>query len=362
MSTQSSKNNVWIYIAAFIVIDLVAAGYFLWDAYVDSKKPVAGKTKAVPRKAPGKAAPGKTTPRKAPGKTAPRKATPRKPAVRKTTMRTDKARSVLAALPLRSRLVGVLPSGERVVMTPVGKSVDTSGRTIREFPNGARLFAFDARGNKRALLGGRVVSEVRLSKQGRIAGVTPQMALLLSGPDGKGSTALDRGVDYFPSFDKSGRKLAYSKKKFIDQHTLTLYDVSRQEKRALVKGHSGFTSPVFSPSGRAVVYVTGDSGVASLWKVELDSGNRQQLTNRKKGNLGGLPPDFVPPPVQGRMLWGGRWIVYDSGGTLWAVQQDGKRVKKLATQVTSFRWKTPGQILEIKGRFGLRNLRLPSGV
>lgn len=71
-----------------------------------------------------------------------------------------------------------------------------------------------------------------------------------------------------------------------------------ERKRLLDLGSDNVWLPVFTPDGRAVIYLSGESGFASFWRVELDGTSpRRQLTNRNiRAHTGGVfSQDFVPP-------------------------------------------------------------------
>ena len=83
--------------------------------------------------------------------------------------------------------------------------------------------------------------------------------------------------------------------------------------------------PSVSPDQKTVVFVSGRTGVASLWRTTLDGAPPVQLTNQHV-TVGeertGPPESFVPPPVMAeRIEWVSDDVVrYDAGGgELWDV-------------------------------------------
>lgn len=73
-----------------------------------------------------------------------------------------------------------------------------------------------------------------------------------------------------------------------------------------------------------VVFVSARSGIASLWRVDINGGGLRQLTNRGLvvGKLDVEDPVFVPPPARA-LERDGRSVVYDDGsGTRWRVDID----------------------------------------
>ena len=69
--------------------------------------------------------------------------------------------------------------------------------------------------------------------------------------------------------------------------------------------------PLLLDDGAQVVFVSGRSGVASLWRVDVDGGGLLQLTNRGQ-RPGHLDDRFVPPPARS-MRQEGDDVVYDDG-------------------------------------------------
>lgn len=75
---------------------------------------------------------------------------------------------------------------------------------------------------------------------------------------------------------------------------------------------------------KVVVFVSARSGIASLWRVDINGGGLRQLTNRGLvvGKLDVEDPVFVPPPARA-LERDGRSVVYDDGsGTRWRVDID----------------------------------------
>ncbi len=68
--------------------------------------------------------------------------------------------------------------------------------------------------------------------------------------------------------------------------------------------------------GRWVAYVSGQTGIASVWVVPFDGGEPVQLTNvglEALPRTPGAPPEgFIPPPHEGPLVIDGEWITWSS--------------------------------------------------
>lgn len=99
-------------------------------------------------------------------------------------------------------------------------------------------------------------------------------------------------------------------------------------RRVLADGTGVDDRPALSPDGRTVVFISGRTGIASLWRTSLDGEEAVQVTNRGLETLVRTeedesdPAGFVPPPVShDRLEWvDADHIRYDAGGgTFWQV-------------------------------------------
>jgi TolB protein len=95
--------------------------------------------------------------------------------------------------------------------------------------------------------------------------------------------------------------------------------------KVIADGEGVDDRPSVSPDRKTVVFVSGRTGVASLWRTTLDGADPVQLTNAniEVGVERTGPPDgFVPPPVMAdRLEWLSADVVrYDAGeGEFWNV-------------------------------------------
>lgn len=119
-----------------------------------------------------------------------------------------------------------------------------------------------------------------------------------------------------PALSADGRRVAISHRD--DGAVASAIDVVEQGEEGLVRRRlvtEGAPDRVaMSPDGRWVVYVSGATGIASVWAAPFDGGAAVQLTNvgvEKQLREPGQPPEgFVPPPWQdpprvedGRVRW-----------------------------------------------------------
>ncbi len=89
--------------------------------------------------------------------------------------------------------------------------------------------------------------------------------------------------------------------------------------------------PVFSPDGQRLAFVSGETGVASLWILDLASRVKAQLTNIGLKPGAGMGPAYVPPPVRaGSTLWtDAGQLVWDAGDSVWTCRDDGGGCRRL---------------------------------
>ena len=89
---------------------------------------------------------------------------------------------------------------------------------------------------------------------------------------------------------------------------------------------SSESRPIFTPDNRAVIFVSGKGGLASLWRVELTSGVTTQLTNVGMRGGHGIPAGFVPPPSEMALAhFDGDTLVYVASGQTIRVDTRGAR-------------------------------------
>ena len=121
-----------------------------------------------------------------------------------------------------------------------------------------------------------------------------------------------------PSFDASGRRFAFCRR--TDAGTeismLELLDDRWSTPRSLVSGRGDPDRPALSPDGKYLSYVSGVTGIASLWLLELMGGAGTQLTNVgiEQGLRGAAPQGFVPVPEREPASFEGDLLVWSARG------------------------------------------------
>lgn len=124
--------------------------------------------------------------------------------------------------------------------------------------------------------------------------------LSLSGPGGE--RRLDVGVDPRLAFTADGAHLAWAKDGGMIETDLWWAATDGGAPTRLTDWPGTEDRPVFSPDGRRLAFVSGRSGIASWWVLDLadPQGSARQLTNlgleHTKRPPGGPPPGWVPVP------------------------------------------------------------------
>lgn len=163
-----------------------------------------------------------------------------------------------------------------------------------------------------------------LDAAGATALVTTERELKLRGADGAEKTLATQVKGEVSA--APGQRLLFTRE--------GLYEFNGESQVALV-GEDGQTvvladaegvddRPAVSPDGKTVVFVSGRTGIASLWVTDLAGAPAVQLTNRSlvQSEDGSEPKGFVPVPVMADALtWQSNDVVrFDAGGgELWTV-------------------------------------------
>ncbi len=110
-----------------------------------------------------------------------------------------------------------------------------------------------------------------------------------------------------PALDTAHRRVAWSQAPKARPDTVVSVVACEGDRwgepRTLVGGPGSPDRVAISPDGAWVVWVSGASGVASLWAAPFDGGDARQLSNRgvarEAASPGAPPAGFVAPPHQG---------------------------------------------------------------
>lgn len=152
-------------------------------------------------------------------------------------------------------------------------------------------------------------------------------ALTFDDVDGSWPVATD--VVGLPSIAPAGDRVAYARQ----AGDVALSSIEVMDARApsglwlaprVLVDHAD--RPAISPDGEQVAFVSGRSGIASLWLVAFDGGDPIQLTNRDLASPavspsaldgpahppGQPPPGFVPPPHTAPPRFEGDRLVWDA--------------------------------------------------
>lgn len=124
-----------------------------------------------------------------------------------------------------------------------------------------------------------------------------------------------------PALDASGRTVAFvaapegvERPELGDPTRLVSLEITSGRLSVLSTDEMA-SAPLFTPDGRAVLYVTSASGVASIARVAASGGAATILTNEGLVDMG---HGFVPP-YEGEQAWAGDTLVFS------ALSRDGER-------------------------------------
>ena len=245
-------------------------------------------------------------------------------------------------LKTNARLWVTFGDGSQLVTT---RSRQKPHQHSEEVPQGGELYKITKDGTLSRPLPGVLISEVKQAKNtGRILAVSTDRTLYVSGAQGQGKwNAVGTKTNFYPAFGPRGEKLLFIEQASRDIFHLVLREVKTGKKRVLVRHSGGMSSPCFHPDGTAMVFASNQTGLASLWKVTLPHGIVSQITNIGMRRSSPLPTGFVPPPHEGKIIWAGRWIIFDSGDALWGIRDNGTGAHQIVRESPqSFRWSQPG--------------------
>ena len=141
------------------------------------------------------------------------------------------------------------------------------------------------------------------------------------------------------AFSSDGKKLVMSQTiNQFESNQIVEYDIETGKSEELTHNYdSDDNMPVYTNDGKYVIFVSGRTGYASLYKMERASKKIVQLTNvgmeRKSG--GGIPEGYVPPPMDYKSIEiKGDKIEYFDGEGNWEVNiitGDAKKISQPAS-------------------------------
>lgn len=143
--------------------------------------------------------------------------------------------------------------------------------------------------------------------------------LSLAGPGGE--RRLDVGVDPRVALSADHAHLAWAKDGGLVETDLWWAPTDGGAPARLTDWPGSEDRPVFSPDGRRLAFVSGRTGIASWWVLELADppGSARQLTNvgleRAKRPPGGPPPGWVPVPDGLDYTWTEAGLVWSARGS-----------------------------------------------
>ncbi|MDR0967201.1 MAG: hypothetical protein LBM75_12020 [Myxococcales bacterium] len=137
------------------------------------------------------------------------------------------------------------------------------------------------------------------------------------------------------AFDVSGNRIALVRLGDTDDATaIDLVTRDGAVERRLVDRSAGVLwLPLFTPDGQSLVYLSGETGLASFWRVDLDGQNRRQLTNQNvRPEAGGvLSQDFVPPAERRESMRfvGPSMLEFETGPERWQLDIETGVARKI---------------------------------
>ena len=137
----------------------------------------------------------------------------------------------------------------------------------------------------------------------------------LSMADGQDAWLLADRVIGAPVVNDAGDRLAYCRQgEGVELASIEVWELSagaRRGPRFLTDGDR----PALSPDGELVAFVSGRTGIASVFVVPFAGGDALQLTNvgiERPGAPGQAPVGFVPPPHEAPPRFDDDQLVWDS--------------------------------------------------
>lgn len=226
---------------------------------------------------------------------------------------------------------GVFSDGTRLLGLKDPKEHLHPPKQDSEQASGYELYRLQKSGTLTRLAPNLLATNAKIaSHTGRVALITKHRQLYVSDKDGAPPyRMLTHKAGFHPSFDPKGEQLAYTKQHSMDTQFLVIQDIRSGQTRTIAQGASGISNPSFRPDGSELIFSSNQTGILSMWRVQLPDGAPIQVTNRGIQPGAGLPPHFIPAPA-GNVLWFGARIVYNTGDAIWTIRSDGTGAKALS--------------------------------
>lgn len=164
---------------------------------------------------------------------------------------------------------------------------------------------------------------------GRIACITESYTLWVTDSSGEHAIKLYEGVVSGGAWSPDGSKLAFAAENPLDKIPNPDIFVAETKQNSVLTQLTTHISdddiPAWSPDGRQILFVSGRTGIASLWIIQVDGSNLRQVTNKGIHGGQGTPPEgFIPVPVFDKaIVWPDQGKIYfHSGDELWMLQGD----------------------------------------
>lgn len=152
------------------------------------------------------------------------------------------------------------------------------------------------------------------TSDGAILVVRRGALLRLDGP--RARTLVPSGLAPELRVDPAGARVALVRRRPSGDSALEVLALQGDgPPRQVVSGPGYHNAPAFAPDGRALLFVSTRTGLSSLFRVDLETGEVRQLTNR---GLTAVGPGFVPPPeLHGEARFEGPRYTWAAAGARW---------------------------------------------
>ncbi|MDB6125520.1 MAG: lipoprotein [Pedosphaera sp.] len=206
------------------------------------------------------------------------------------------------------------------------RSLLSTGRDAKyvpdsDAPSGRDLWIQDETGHERLV--DSSVYRAKFSPDGsKIAYTTTEATMRIE--DLQGNKVAEVQGAYEPNWKPDGSSVIFSKvppglpNNSPGAFQLATVDPATGKVETLTDGKFDDGRPVFDPSGKSILFVSGGrSGLASFWMIKAPGEQPVQITNVGET---GVNEKFVPTPYSPKNFWstGSPWFVYD-------VQRDGNK-------------------------------------